>query len=426
MSGGLPAARSENHKMRLHKAPGWASLFLLAVLMAAPLDGHAQTSPKSLEEVLDIARARAPLILSAKARIEEARGRLAGASVRFQQNPVLETNGGPRFSNGATTADLDVSLSQDFELGGRRKARIAGAEAGVDRESATAQDAARRLLRDVAGAFLRALSAQERLQLHTETERIASEFLKIADRRFQAGDIPVLEVNLSRTSAARARSELRIAAADFAFALGELRVLLGMQPGETLAIRGPLKQEREYQVESLIAQASDRPDIRALLAELREADAEARLGQGFKRPDIGFAGTYQREEGANAYQGGFRITLPVFSRGQELIATGTARASRIRGEIEALRRAIHHEIRSVSDAYRSRVEAAIELEKGALPSLRENEVLARRSYEEGEIGLAELLLIRREILETRTAYVSTLLEMRLFGIELEFRAGVLK
>ena len=399
---------------------------VLAASLVAPLCSFAQENTKTLDEVLELARKRAPLILSARARIEEAKGRLAGASIRFQQNPVFEANGGPRFSPGSKTASLDVALSQEFELGGRRKARIAGAEAGIDRESATAQDAARRLLREVAAAFLRGLAAQERFRLLTETDRLAAGFLKIAERRFQAGDIPVLEVNLSRTSAARTRAELRIASADYVFALGELRVLLGMQPGEALSIRGELKETRQYQVEGLVSQASDRADIRALLAELREAEAEVRLGDGFKRPDIGVAASYQRDERANIYQGGLKITLPVFSRGQELTATGTARATRIRGEIEALRFAIHHEIRSASEAYQSRIEAAQELEKGAIPSLSENEILARRSYEEGEIGLAELLLIRREILETRMAYVNSLLEMRLIGVELEFRAGVLK
>lgn len=404
----------------------WAGVFILAAVLAVPFCGFAQSSPKSLEEVLEIARTRAPLILSARARIEEAKGRLAGASIRFQQNPVLEMDGGPRYSSRGRTADLDFSVSQDFELGGRRKARIAGAEAGVDRESATAQDAARRLLREVALTFLRGLAALERLRLLAETERIASDFLKIAERRFHAGDIPILEVNLARASTARARSELRIAKADYASALGELRVLLGMQPGEALTIRGQLKEERQYEIESLLSQASDRADIRALLAELREAAADIRLGESFQRPDIGVTARYQREEGADAYLGGLKITLPVFSRGQELTATGTARAARIRGEIDALRRAIHHEINAAFDAYRSQVEASQELEKGAISSLSENEVLARRSYEEGEIGWAELLLIRREILETTLAYVNTLLQARFAAVELEFRSGVLK
>ena len=49
------------------------------------------------------------------------------------------------------------------------------------------------------------------------------------ERRYRTGDVAILEVNLSRTSSARARAERRVAAADLSTELGELRVLLGMK-----------------------------------------------------------------------------------------------------------------------------------------------------------------------------------------------------
>jgi len=171
---------------------------------------------------------------------------------------------------------------------------------------------------------------------------------------------------------------------------------------------------------------NERPDFKALQAELGEAEADVRLGEGFKWPDLGLTTRYKRDTGDNVYQGGVKITLPVFSRGQELRATGTARAARIRLEVEALRNAVEHDVTSASATYESRVKASTELERGALPNLADNENLAKRSYEEGEIGAAELLLIRRETLETRLAYLNSLLEAKLAEIELQFRAGVLR
>ena len=91
---------------------GAGMALVLAAILVAPLCCFAQENTKTLEEVLEIARKRAPLILSARARIEEAKGRLAGASIRLQQNPVFEANGGPRFSPGSKTTSLDVALSQ--------------------------------------------------------------------------------------------------------------------------------------------------------------------------------------------------------------------------------------------------------------------------------------------------------------------------
>jgi cobalt-zinc-cadmium efflux system outer membrane protein len=199
-----------------------------------------------------------------------------------------------------------------------------------------------------------------------------------------------------------------------------------MGPGEQFTPAGDLKNLGQYDLTSLINSAQDRPDIKVLESELREAESEARLGNTFKSPDFGVIGRYVRDQGDNITQGGIRITIPVFSRGQELRATGNSRASRIRAELEGSKTAIRNEISSAFDVYRFRTEAAQELEIRALPSLQENETLARRSYEEGEIGLVELLLIRREILETRLSYANALLEAALAGVDLQSKAGVLR
>ncbi len=399
----------------------------VGLLLCLPLSCWGQETTLTLDQALDMARARAPILLSARARIEEARGRLKGASVLFQQNPSIETEAGPRYSTPNNFTDVDVAVTQEVELGGRRQARMAGAQAGIDREVASSEEATRRLLREVGSLFSRALAAQERVQLLITTEKLAQEFLQIADRRYRAGDVAILEVNLSRTSAARARAEVRIAAADLSTELGDLRVLLGMKAGESLAVTGDLRERGAYEQTALMTRSfEERPDFQALKAELGEAQADVRLGEGFKWPDLGFTTRYRRDTGDNVYQGGLKITLPVFSRGQQLQATGSARASRIRLEMEALRNAVQHEVSSSFETYQSRVEAAVELERGALPSLSDNETLTKRSYEEGEIGVAELLLIRKETLDTRLAYVNSLLEAKLAEIELQFRAGVLR
>ncbi|HVZ15672.1 MAG TPA: TolC family protein [Terriglobales bacterium] len=138
--------------------------------------------PITLDEALSRARVRAPQILAAKDRVDEARGRLAGASVLLQENPVIETSVGPRYSANGDTTDYDVSLSQSFELGGRRSARIAGARAGVERETATSRDVARRLLRDVSVAFVRGLAAKERLSIAEASSKIADDLFQSMNR----------------------------------------------------------------------------------------------------------------------------------------------------------------------------------------------------------------------------------------------------
>ena len=399
------------------------SAILLMTICVRPIRGQANAI--SLRQALDLARARAPLILSARARIEEARGRLAGAVVRFHDNPLVEFDAGPRFTNQGRIVDLNVGVSQNFELG-RRSARIAGAQAGIAEETANSDDATRHLLRDVANAFLRCLWAQERLALLKSSEQLATDLLQTSQKRYEVGDIPILQLNLAKTSAIRANSEVRNATVDLVESLGNLRVFLGMAPDEPLAVQGNIREQPHYDLESLLAAAPERSDLKALAAEIQQAEADVQLGEGFKRPEIAIGGNYLRDERNNIVEGGVKITLPVFSKGQELRATGTARANRIRGELAAAQRTVRSEIQTAVEIQRYKLETVEEMEKTGLPALQENENLSRRSYEEGEIGLPELLFIRREFLESKLLYADSLLGASLAGVEVEFRAGVLK
>ena len=116
----------------------------------------------------------------------------------------------------------------------------------------------------------------------------------------------------------------------------------------------------------------------------------------------------------------------MFSKGQGPVAAGLARATRLKAELSAARIRIGIEVTAALQAYDSRAEAVRILERDALPGLDESVTLATRSFEVGQIGLAELLLIRREIIDTRTQYVDALLEAALARIELDARAGVLR
>ena len=138
------------------------------------------------------------------------------------------------------------------------------------------------------------------------------------------------------------------------------------------------------------------------------------------------ASSYSREEGDQIVLGGMKVTLPMFSKGQEQRATGAARASRLRADLEAARTRVQVEVRAAFDAYTRRLAALRVLETDAVPGLDENEQLTTRSFEVGQIGLPDLLLIRREILDTRAQYLDALLEAALARIDLDASAALLR
>ena len=387
-----------------------------------------QENALTLEEALERARRRAPGILVARDRIAEARGRLVGASILLQDNPVFEVFAGQRGSSLGEGPSLsaDFGVSQRFELGGRRKIRTRIAEADVEREIASSEDTARQLLGEAAIAFLRGLAAQEQVRLATTASGNADELLRSVQRRYELGDVPVLEVNLARTTSARARSDVYAAQSGLASALADLRVFLGMGAEEPVAVTGELRGRHPPELNEILQRAVQRADLRALAAELRQAEAEVSLGEAYTRPDLGVGFRYEREEKAHVARGGVTLTLPIFARGQDLRATGQARAARLRRELEAGQRVITAEVQGAWEALQHEVRAADELARNAVTSLEENELLARRSYEEGEISLAELLLVRRDAFEIRLLYVQRSLQAAVAEIEVEARSGVLR
>jgi cobalt-zinc-cadmium efflux system outer membrane protein len=171
---------------------------------------------------------------------------------------------------------------------------------------------------------------------------------------------------------------------------------------------------------------SQRPELRALEAEIAEAEADVRVGASFSKPQYGLGLRYSREEGDQIVLGAMTLTVPMFSKGQEQRAVSTARASRLRAELSAARARVQQEVRSAFDAYNRRLAAVRVLETDAIAGMDENEQLTTRSFEVGQLGLPELLLIRREILDTRAQHLDALLEAALARTNLDASAAILR
>ncbi|HYH94709.1 TolC family protein, partial [Hyalangium sp.] len=387
--------------------------FGLAAALLWPRPGAAQPSELTLQETLALARQRAPALLEAAGRVAEAQGPVAGASPLLRDNPTLEAQTGPRtLSTGERGLDVAVGLVQPFELGGKRGARLEAARAGLARETAHQRDMERLVLGEVAATFLRALHTRERLLLARAAAEAALETAQSAQRRFEAGDVPVVDVHVARVASARARAVVASTEGEEAALLGELRVLLGLPVRQALTVRGELRTlASQPVVPSTSSQA--RPDIAELEAELAQAEAALRLGKSAAWPDVSLGVRYQREADESAVLGTLSVPLPIFSRGQEARVTGEARVHRLQGMLEAARLARETQVESALAQYRKQQETVELLEREALPLLADNESLARKSYEAGEMNLAEFLLVRRDTLEARAAYLDSLLHAAL-------------
>lgn len=399
-----------------------------AALLLAPSGVLAQPAAVrlTLESVLASARAQSPEVLIADARIDETRARLIGASVRSRENPTADASIGPRRSDLGTSTDIDVGFSYPFETGGQRSARILAATSAIASDTAAAADARRSALEAAALAFFDTAYAEQRVQLLSAVEQMAAEIVRIATTRYEAGDIAVLDVNLAKSALARARSGRLAADSDRSLAAARLAQVAGLPAGTVVTTDTQLDADRTVDLARLLAALPQRPDLLALHERIEEALATVRLGQALRRPDLGLAVRAKREAADKALVAGFIVTLPTSVSGQEERATGTALAARLRLELDATRARGLRDVEALHAAYVMRRQAAGALAQEALPGALENEQLAQRSFEEGELSLPDLLVVRREGIETRLEYLERLRDAAETAMMRDAAAGVLR
>ena len=294
----------------------------------------------------------------------------------------------------------------------------------MDQSDAAVAATTRDVLQTAATLFYQALYAAERIRYLAASTDLAERIFDVADRRVRAGDLAVLDVNVARAARARARAEREAGEAEQAAVLGALGVLLRMDG--PVAVRGDLGVTLPPDLATLTQSVEQRPELRVLEAAIRETDADLALAKALARPNYGLGLRYQREGGDQIVLGGLTVTLPMFSKGQEVGATGAARGARLRAELDAVRTRVRIELQSVVAAYERRVAAARVLETEALPGLDDTDALTTRSFDAGQIGLPDVLLIRRELLDTRFQYLSALLEAALARVAVDATAGVLR
>jgi cobalt-zinc-cadmium efflux system outer membrane protein len=414
----------------LRKASGPLALavFVTTVTVSAVFAEGPDLQPYilTLDGARELARAQSPRLLAARARVEVARGEQVGASVWQPTNPELSVAAGPRRRGDIETdTDVEVEIGQRFQLGGRRHARVDRAGAGIVRAGWTAQEEERGVLREVSRSFLATLHAERSIEVARESERVARELRETTERRFEAGDVGVLDPHAATTAHARSRIRLAEAEAMRALAVGELRAMLGLEDDADIVAEGDLGDRGRYALDALIERAAGRADLGEIEAAITEARAQQELGKAHRAPDLGAFARYSREEGAEIVQGGLSITLPFIQRGQGRSAVAEAEARALELELQAARAVVKDEVRARFEVFSILDSAAAQFGSETLPSLDRMLDLARKSYEAGNSPFAELLVLQREVVEVRQAYLDLLLRAALAGTELEAAAGVL-
>jgi cobalt-zinc-cadmium efflux system outer membrane protein len=366
------------------------ALALLCASAAAPARAEpapAET-PLTFRQAVDIALAANPSLAAARLQGDVAR---AGIGVARQRpNPELtleETNELPH--------DL-ATLSQAFETAGKRRRRIALAEAGVlTREAELARTVA-----DVRSRVRRAfysLVAEQRRLAETEGQlRLAERTRDVARARFESGDVPRLDVLQAELATAQAENDYQAAAGQLAAAQAGLNALLARRPLQApIAVSGGLEEgavpDIEATVRTLLASSAE---LTALDRGIAEQQAKVALTRAEQVPDPTVAGTVTHDalpEFDWGWHAAVTIALPIFTRHGAAVRVEERTLDQLRAAREARAAEITGEVWAAAARAAAQQKQVQRFQDRILPQAEEVERMAEDAYRSGQTGLPALL-----------------------------------
>lgn len=391
---------------------------LLAAVLAAPLcalPAQAQTSTPfaegdvlTLEEALSGAGVATPLTQAAEAGVWSAQ---AGRTVaRLRPNPSVSIDtenalgSGPY--RGFGESDTTIAFSMPVELGGKRSARVAVADARIRRAEIdlAIAEADRRVA--VTEAYVAAIASERRAAVATAQVVITAENLRIARDRVMVGANSPIDEQRAALEQVRATTDAETAARTAKAARLTLAHYVGDDAGSALDQRWFDLAATRGQGPALPVDAQGTLALAAASADASAAEAGLHLARSQRVPDLTLTAGTRRLEASNdqAMVFGVSVPLPLFNGGKAAVT----QAARERDRADAQSRiALFEAQRAIiaAEADRDRAATAVRASEPALTAATEAARIARIGYAEGKFDQLILLEAERTLLDTRRAAI---------------------
>lgn len=385
---------------------------ILLILCALPAGLRAGDS-LSLASALARTLERSPELSAFNWDIRAAEARIIQA--RLYPNPELSLTvenftGSGEFKNG-DGMEHTLQLSQLVELGGKREARLAEANAGRDLAGWEYQVKRVEVLKATTQAFIDVLAAQRQVELAKEIAGLAESVTPITQKRVEAGAASQVEVMRANIAVATARIQLEQAQRTLATGRITLASLWGAQKADFDTVSGDLDHMHDVGgIGELAAKIMRNPQIARWEAERQRRAAQVAAARAQGRPDMIFsAGPRMIGKGDDVtVVAGASLPLPLWNRNQGAIAEAQANLSKTDDQRLA---AESRTFALLNEAYQTLLRAKREVEilnKDVLPGAKMAEQALTDGYSAGRFSQLEVLDARRTLVEARNQYLRAL------------------
>ncbi len=416
------------NRLRRWRRVGALALVALAAPLAAqtPDPQLASGGSITLEQALALAFERSPRIQESAARVALAEGVLLGART-YPFNPVLEAERASRDDGHERTSDREIALSQEIEIAGQRGKRVASASAAAEAARAAFDRSRQELATRVEWAFATVLRARELSTLAAFEREVAAELAAFEQRRLDAGAGTLIDLNVTRAAEGRAERRVALARADEAAARATLAEVVALPVAELPVVAGALPDAwpAPPALAELERLALDRrSDLLALRSEVEAATARIRLERSLATPNLVIGVAKGREadrEDLDTLRAGF--TIPLFQRNQGGIATARADEGVLSAQLASAELAVRREVAAAWSRAEATSRALAVFRQTVAGTLEENLDLVQRGLAAGKLRGSEVLVFRRELIDSRRELIEAAADAWLAQIELGLATG---
>jgi outer membrane protein len=282
---------------------------------------------------------------------------------------------------------------------------------------------------NVAGAFYDALALAEWVDVRKIVLRENENQLKVAQRRFEVGEIAVADVARWQAQVAAAKQALVVATGDAELAHHRLRRLVGLTRLGKLISPGPIPVPGGTDDELIATAFDQRFEMHTLNHQIEAAGLFVKVEKGGWYPELDAAAQYYQQKAgfpANDWMSlSLILRVPIYDGGETKARVARAREDLREVELleETVRRTIADQVDSAYLGYKSAdavLDAAGERNEASRLAYRQVE----RAYRVGEASTTDLLSATTEATDAETSQIVARAQREYQAIFLRYAVGM--
>lgn len=322
----------------------------------------------------------------------------------------VENFAGSGALNSLDSAEITLALSSTIELGGKRNARLAYADARINQAKADQKAATLDTLGNLTELYIRSLATQANVHLAEASLTLSRSTLQTIETRSARGASPEAEVMRAKASLVHAQISLAAVKAKF----DRQRVYLARYWGEKnpsfSVLDGSLFSfGANTDFDKLFARIQSSPALKTLASKARIRDVELRLARASSQSDLSWRAGIRRleETGESAFIAEF--SMPLFSGDRSSGAVKAAIANRDAVDFERkdLSLELHARLYEAWSLRLQSITAVQQMRKISIPALEKALSFTKKGFDNGRYRYMELMAAQKELLASKQALIDS-------------------